>query len=187
MAVESVCNRGDPPAYVVMCIILRFIMEVQMVNRGEWSRKIVGIALVGLLFSTGGLGCDRKQPAEDAKKEAPVAATEAIPAAEEAKSGMPAAGVDAPLISPASSLGRAANDEGVNHAQQGHWDVAEGHFKKALEADPKMAEAQFNLGLALDKLGKHGEATTAFKKALELAPTNLKIKESPILKKHTNT
>jgi len=158
-----------------------------MVKRGEWCREVVGIALVGLLVSAGSLGCDRKEPAADAKKDAPVAATESAPAAGEAKQEMPAAGVDAPLISPASSLGREANDEGVKHAQQGHWDVAETHFRKALDADPKLAQAQFNLALALDKLGKHGDATTSFKKALELAPNNLKIKESPLLKKHTSS
>src|SRR5437879_3608567 len=40
------------------------------------------------------------------------------------------------------------------------------------------------LGLTLDKMGKHEEATTEFKKAAELAPTNPAIKDSAILKKH---
>ena len=90
-------------------------------------------------------------------------------------------------MAPESSAGRAANDEGVTHAQQGHWDVAEGHFKKALEADPQLAEAQFNLGVALDKLGKHDEAKIAFEKATQLAPENAKITDSPVLKQHTST
>ena len=148
--------------------------------------KVTGIALAGLLVAAGLTGCEQSKPAADAKKEAPVVATEPAPAAGEAKQEMAAAVGDAPMMAPASSPGRGANDEGVSQAQQGHWDVAEGHFKKAIEADPKLAEAQFNLGLALDKLGKHGEATAAFKTALELAPTNPKIKDSPILKKHTS-
>ena len=76
------------------------------------------------------------------------------------------------------------NDEGVGHYKQGHWDVSEGHFRKAVKADPNLAEAHYNLGLALDKMGKHDEATTEFKKAAELAPANPAIKDSAILKKH---
>jgi Flp pilus assembly protein TadD len=91
---------------------------------------------------------------------------------------------DSALMAPASSAGRMDNDEGVGHYKQGHWDVAEGHFRKAIKADPNLAEAHYNLGLALDKMSKHDEATTEFKKAAELAPTNPAIKDSPILKKH---
>lgn len=93
-------------------------------------------------------------------------------------------GAETALMSPASSAGREANDEGVGHYRQGHWDVAEGHFRKALKADSNLAEAHFNLGLTLDKMGKHDEATASFKKALELAPAKVAIKDSPILKKH---
>lgn len=95
-----------------------------------------------------------------------------------------AAGADTTLMSPASSPGRADNDEGASHYKQGHWDVATDWFKKAVKADPNLAEAHYNLALALDKMGKHDEATAAFKKAIELAPTNPAIKDSPILKKH---
>ncbi|HLZ33283.1 MAG TPA: tetratricopeptide repeat protein [Nitrospira sp.] len=96
----------------------------------------------------------------------------------------PAAVADAAIMAPASSPGRADNDEGVSHYKQGHWDVAIEWFQKAVKADPNLAEAHYNLALALDKAGKHTEATAAFKKALELAPANPAIKDSPILKKH---
>jgi Tfp pilus assembly protein PilF len=77
-----------------------------------------------------------------------------------------------------------ANDEGVGHYQQGHWDVAMEHFQKAVKADPNSAVAHYNVALTLDKMGKHPEATASFKKALELAPTDPAIKDSEILKKH---
>lgn len=91
---------------------------------------------------------------------------------------------DAPLFAPASSKARMDNDEGVGHYQQGHWDVAAGHFAKALKVDPMSAVAHYNLGLTQDKMGKHDEATASFKKALELASNDTTIKESEILKKH---
>ena len=88
---------------------------------------------------------------------------------------------------PPASPGRADNDEGVGHYKQGHWDVAADWSKKAIKADPNLAEAHYNLALSLDKMGKHEDATASFKKAAELAPTNPAIKDSPILKKHLGT
>lgn len=78
----------------------------------------------------------------------------------------------------------AQNDEGVSHLQQGHWDVSAEHFRKAIAADPNLAEAHFNLALALNEMDKHPEATEEFKKAKELAPNNPKIAGNEILKKH---
>ena len=80
--------------------------------------------------------------------------------------------------------GAVENDEGVNHFQQGHWDVAQEHFTKALAVNADLAEAHYNLALALDKLGNHGDATKHFKKALELAPSDPKIAGSKILQAH---
>ena len=94
------------------------------------------------------------------------------------------AGAETALMSPATSPGRADNDEGVGHYKQGHWDVATDWFKKAVKADANLAEAHYNLALSLDKMGKHEDATAAFKKAAELAPANPTIKDSAILKKH---
>jgi Flp pilus assembly protein TadD len=91
---------------------------------------------------------------------------------------------DSPLVAPASSPARMDNDEGVGHYQQGHWDVASEHFRKAVKADPNSAIAYYNLGLTQDKMGKHDEATVSFKKAVELAPNDPVIKDSEIVKKH---
>jgi Tfp pilus assembly protein PilF len=96
----------------------------------------------------------------------------------------PKAGEETALMSSAGSAGRADNDEGVGHYKQGHWDVAADWFQKAVKADANLAEAHYNLGLTMDKMGKHEDATTHFKKAAELAPDKPAIKDSPILKKH---
>ena len=125
-----------------------------------------GYILLGvILFSMGSFaGCDTSQTGGGTKK----AGTSP----------------DAPLFAPASSAARMSNDEGVGHYQQGHWDVAMEHFQKAVKADPNSAVVHYNIALTLDKMGKHEDAATSFKKALELAPTDPVIKESEILKKH---
>lgn len=94
------------------------------------------------------------------------------------------AAADAPLSTPASSAARMENDEGIGHYQQGHWDVAMQHFQKAVKADTNSAVVHYNIALTQDKMGKHEDATTSFKKALELAPNDPVIKDSEILKKH---
>jgi Flp pilus assembly protein TadD len=95
-----------------------------------------------------------------------------------------AAAPDAPLLAPASSAARMENDEGVGHYQQGHWDVAMEHFQKALKADPRSPVVHYNVALTLDKMGRHDEATSSFKQAKELAPSDPAIAGSEILKKH---
>lgn len=145
----------------------------------------VGAIGVGLVAMIGLAACEQQKPPMEAKQEAPAPKVETAPPAEEPMAEMAAAETPAVLMAPEGSAGRTHNDEGVTHAKEGHWDVAEGHFRKALEADSKLAEAHFNLGVALSKLDKHEEATASFKKAGELAPDNTKISESPIFKEHT--
>ena len=114
--------------------------------------------------------CDSGQYGKKSKTE-PKAKSETIPMAEA-------------FMAPEEAGGTAENDEGVSHYKQGHFDVAQEHFSKALAANGTLAEAHYNLALALDKLGKHGEATAHFKMALELAPEDPKIRDSGILKTH---
>ncbi len=76
------------------------------------------------------------------------------------------------------------NAEGIEHYNLGHWDVAKEHFEAAVKADPKLAEAHYNLALAFHKLGAHAEATTHLKKAAELAPSNTAITDSSAYRRH---
>jgi Flp pilus assembly protein TadD len=88
------------------------------------------------------------------------------------------------LIAEEDSAGAKENLEGIGHFKEGHWAESETHFRKALAVNANLAEAHYNLALALAKLGYRGDATEHFKKALELAPDNPKIKDSKILKDH---
>src|ERR1051326_1620194 len=83
---------------------------------------------------------------------------------------------------PDTSPGHADNAEGLEHYAQGQWDLAAHHFRRVTLADPDLAEGYFNLALAMDKLGKPHDARAAFKKAVELAPGDQRIKDASILK-----
>lgn len=88
------------------------------------------------------------------------------------------------LMTAADSKAHAANSEGIKHYNQEHWDVALGHFIKAVEADPASAEAHYNLALALDKTDKHKEAANEFQMAQDLGKDNPDIQNSKILLGH---
>jgi tetratricopeptide (TPR) repeat protein len=89
----------------------------------------------------------------------------------------------APKDAPIKDAAR-KNDEGVSHLVQEHWDISNKFFHEAIQADPNLAVAHFNLGLSLDALGQHPEATEHFRKANELAPDEPGIADNEILKKH---
>ena len=127
----------------------------------------LSVILVGLAITV--VACDSKKPTELAAKTGTAATA---PVSDEA------------LMSAVGSPGQADNDEGVSQYKQGHIDAATDRFQKALKSDPKSAEAQYNLGLSFDKMGKHDDATAAFKQAVALAPENPAIKDSATLKKH---
>jgi tetratricopeptide (TPR) repeat protein len=92
-----------------------------------------------------------------------------------------------PLAAPPGSHAIAAqhNADGIVHYETGHWSIAKDHFAAAIEADPNLAEAHFNLGLALNKLNLQSEATAHFKKAAELAPANNAIVQSSAYRSRT--
>ena len=137
----------------------------------------LGVLFLVMLLSN---GCDSSQ---DEQPPTPKAESAPMPAAEAPKAEEPSK-VEGALLATEGIAGAEDNAEGVNHYQQGHWDVAQEHFNKALAANPDLPEAHYNLALALDKLGNHGEATNHFKMALELAPEDPGIRDSGILKAH---
>ena len=94
-----------------------------------------------------------------------------------------------PLATPPGADPSAAkhNAEGIEHYNLGHWDVAKEHFEAAVNADPKLAEAHYNLALAFHKLGAHAEATAHFKEAAELAPSNTAITDSSAYWSHVRS
>jgi Flp pilus assembly protein TadD len=91
---------------------------------------------------------------------------------------------DAAIVAAATSPGRVANDEGVAHYQERRWQEAHQEFRKALQADPQSAEAYYNLGLTLDKMGDHEGAAEAFRKVVTFAPKSSALLASVILKEH---
>lgn len=150
-------------------------IAVQHYNKEvSMNQRLFGFGLLILMMLVWS-GCDSGQYGGETKTEPK---TEGTPMAE--APGM----AEGALMAPAGASGAAENNEGVDHYQQGHWDVAQEHFTKAVAANADLAEAHYNLALALDKLEKHPEATTHFKKALELAPANPQIAGSKILQAH---
>lgn len=86
-----------------------------------------------------------------------------------------------PMMSPAAAR---QNLEGIQQYHSGKWQEAKSRFESAIQADPELPEAHFNLALTLHKLGDHREATIHFKRAGELAPGNKEITGSSVYRNH---
>lgn len=89
-----------------------------------------------------------------------------------------------PLKAMAGSKAESHINEGIEHYEKGHWDVAKKHFAAGEQADPQSAEAHYDLALVLDKTGDHTGATAHFQKAHDLGKSNAAIQGSEILMKH---
>jgi tetratricopeptide (TPR) repeat protein len=72
--------------------------------------------------------------------------------------------------SPAAYVARGVGNYYLPPALGGGLDLAIGDFRKALDLNPKDAEAYLWLGLSLRKQNKNADARQAFAKSLELAP-----------------
>ncbi|TAJ10535.1 MAG: tetratricopeptide repeat protein [Nitrospirae bacterium] len=74
------------------------------------------------------------------------------------------------------------NDEGIHAYAQGQWEAARQHFAAAITASPDLAEAHYNMGKTLYRLGATKEGDAHFISAANLAPGNKVIWDSPPLK-----
>lgn len=88
------------------------------------------------------------------------------------------------LSAPAGTKTAAAhhNDEGIHAYEQGQWDAAKQHFDAAIQSAPDLAEAHYNMGKTLYRLGAMKEGDAHFIAAANLAPGNKVIWDSPPLK-----
>jgi Tfp pilus assembly protein PilF len=88
------------------------------------------------------------------------------------------------LTAPSGVIAPAAqhNEEGILAYRQNQWAQAKQHFEAAITAAPSLAEAHYNLGMALYKLGALKEGDRHFIEAANLAPGNKVIWDSPVLK-----
>lgn len=73
------------------------------------------------------------------------------------------------------------NDEGIHAYEQGQWETAKQQFETAIAASPELAEAHYNLGKTLYRLGAMREGDIHFIQAANLAPGNKVIWNSPPL------
>ena len=63
---------------------------------------------------------------------------------------------------------------GVEHFDAGRYEEALASFLTAVVANPRDAEALFDVGATYEKLGRHTEASAAYRSALELKPNYAK-------------
>lgn len=143
------------------------------------QQKHTMMVLLAAVILTGLTACYNKP------SDAPPASQSAAPAAGDGHEGMamPSAGGEA-LSAAAGSKAATAVTEGNGHYGMGHYDVAAGWYEDALKEDANSAEAHYNLGLTLDKMGHHEEAAVHFEEAQRLGADNPAIANSEILKKH---
>lgn len=67
---------------------------------------------------------------------------------------------------------------GARMARQGFWHEALFRFEKAAEARPDDPQVQNDLAVAYESVGDTAKALAAYKRALELAPNDQKIKRN---------
>lgn len=61
-------------------------------------------------------------------------------------------------------------EKGVQLLTQEQWDTAASSFKNVIKLDPRRADAENNLGVALGKLGDQQGSRAAFRRAIEIDP-----------------
>jgi Flp pilus assembly protein TadD len=97
-----------------------------------------------------------------------------------------AAGSAAPAYADARDDARSQVDFGINVAQRGLWREAIYRWEKAVELDPKYAEAYNDLAIAYEHEGQLDKARVAYDKALAIEPNNAQIRQNYDLFKEIN-
>ena len=69
---------------------------------------------------------------------------------------------------------------------EGRWGAAKALYEEAVTAQPELAEAHYNLALALEKLGDSLKAKQHYIEAANLAPGHKTIWNSPPLRRYGN-
>jgi Tfp pilus assembly protein PilF len=90
-----------------------------------------------------------------------------------------------PLNAPIGTVASVAQqvEQGNRDFAARHWTEAKSAYLTAIEHDPALAEAHYNLALTLEHLGDKGEARKHYVKAANLAPGNKIIWNAPPLRK----
>lgn len=86
-----------------------------------------------------------------------------------------------PKSAPAAA---AAIEEGNKLFRARQWEAAKAQYETAIQAQPTMAEAHYNLGLVYDVLRNDKEAYKHFVEAANLAPGNKIIWSSPAFRQY---
>ena len=85
-----------------------------------------------------------------------------------------------------NSSASAAMSEGNQRFAEGRWGAAKTLYEQAIQAQPDLAEAHYNLGLVYERLGDRQQARHYYIEAANLAPGHKTIWDSPPLKRHGN-
>lgn len=85
-----------------------------------------------------------------------------------------------------NSSAATALNEGNQRFAEGRWGAAKTLYEQAIQAQPDLAEAHYNLGLVYERLGDRQQARNYYIEAANLAPGHKTIWDSPPLKRHGN-
>ena len=77
-----------------------------------------------------------------------------------------------------------ANEDGIKLFYARQWEDAKAKFEAAIQAQPTLAEAHYNLGLVYQELGDGRTARKKFIEAANMAPGNKAIWDSPALREY---
>ena len=76
--------------------------------------------------------------------------------------------------------------EGSRLFREGQWEAARQQFQSAVQQQPDLAEAHYNLALSMDRMGDQAGAKKHYIEAANLAPGHKVIWNSPPLRRYGN-